>query len=116
MKTAKTCELDAKSFHVLLVLAREPLHGYAVRQAVEDESAGRVRLWPASLYGTLSGLADDGLIAETDSPRGTDDDARRRYYRITAVGREALASEAQRLESLTRLALSRVSARGEGKG
>ena len=101
--------LDAKTFHILLSLAREPRHGYAIRQEVEARTEGGVRLWPATLYGTLSELAEAGLIEETGSPAGPEDDARRKYYAITTAGRGALAAEATRLEDLARMARARLS-------
>jgi DNA-binding PadR family transcriptional regulator len=100
--------MDPKSFHILVVLAGGPLHGYAIRQDVERRTDGDVRLWPATLYGTLSQLEDRGWIEETDSPGGPDDDPRRKYYELTADGRSALAAEAARLEGLARLARSRL--------
>jgi DNA-binding PadR family transcriptional regulator len=100
--------MDPKSFHILIVLAAGPRHGYAIRQDVEARTNGEVRLWPATLYGTLSELEEGGLIAETESPGGPDDDARRKYYDLTSAGRSALASEAARLEELARLARTRL--------
>ena len=93
-----------KGFHILVALARRPLHGYAIRQEVEARTEGGVRLWPATLYGLLSELATERLIEETRGPGGPDDDARRRYYALTAAGRRVLESEAARLERLARLA------------
>jgi len=101
-------ELDARSFQILVSLAPVPMHGYAIRQEVEARTEGAVRLWPATLYGTLAELAEDGLIEETASPEGPDDDPRRRYYALTPAGRAALRSEAARLESLARLARTRL--------
>ena len=95
---------DDKAFHILVALARQPLHGYAIRQDVEARTEGDVRLWPATLYGTLSDLTSRRLIEETDGPGGPDDDPRRRYYGLTREGRRFLASEAARLEALARLA------------
>ena len=95
---------DDKAFHILVALARKPLHGYAIRQEVESRTEGEVRLWPATLYGTLSDLTSRRLIEETDGPGGSDDDPRRRYYGLTREGRRFLASEAARLEGLARLA------------
>ena len=100
--------MDPKSFHILVVLAGGPLHGYAIRQDVEERTEGEIRLWPATLYGTLSALEERGLIAETESPGGPDDDPRRKYYALTAEGRSALSAEAARLEGLARLARSRL--------
>ncbi len=100
--------MDIKSFHILVVLAGGPLHGYGIRREVETWTEGEVRLWPATLYGTLSELEKEGWIEETASPGGADDDARRKYYRLTAAGRSALSAEAARLEGLARLARSRL--------
>jgi DNA-binding PadR family transcriptional regulator len=100
--------MDPKAFHILVVLAREPLHGYGIRQEVESRTEGEVRLWPATLYGTLSRLEDEGWIEETASPGGPDDDPRRKYYALTAAGRSALSAEAARLEGLARLARARL--------
>ena len=104
--------MDPKSFHILVALASAPLHGYAIRQEVEERTAGEVRLWPATLYGTLSELSDAGMIEETSGPGGPDDDARRRYYALTPPGREALSEEAARLESLAALARTRLAPGG----
>lgn len=100
--------MDPKSFHILVVLAAGPLHGYAIRQDVEERTDGDVKLWPATLYGTLSRLEDRGWIEETASPGGPDDDPRRKYYELTAAGRAALSTEASRLEGLARLARRRL--------
>ena len=100
--------IDPKSFHILAVLAGEPSHGYAVRQEVEARTGGAVRLWPATLYGSLASLAEKGLIRETESPGGADDDPRRRYYAITEIGRRALRAEAARLEGLARWAQAQL--------
>lgn len=105
--------MDEKTFRILVVLATCPLHGYGIRREVEERTEGRVRLWPATLYGTLSGLTERGLIEETSSPGGPDDDPRRRYYALTAAGRSALSAEAARLEGLAHLARHRL-ALGEG--
>ncbi len=106
--------LDPKSFQMLVALASGPRHGYAIRQEVEARTEGAVRLWPATLYGTLAELAERGLIEETESPGGADDDARRRYYALTELGRRVLAAEAARLDSLVRLARSRLAFGGAG--
>lgn len=106
--------MDTKPFHILLVLATRPLHGYAIRQEVEERTEGAVRLWPATLYGTLSELTRDGLIEETASPGGEDDDPRRKYYALTAEGRRALGAEAARLEGLARLARRHLALGGAG--
>ena len=96
--------LDTRSLHLLIALARQPMHGYAIRQEVERRTNRGVRLWPATLYGLLAELSERGLIEETESPAGAEDDPRRRYYRLTAEGRRVLGAEAARLERLARLA------------
>src|SRR5438128_9965928 len=91
-------------FHVLLSLAGEEQHGYGIMQEVLDRTAGKVRLWPATLYGTLKRLMDEDLVEESDKrPAPEMDDARRRYYRLTRLGRRVLAAESDRLEDLVRV-------------
>jgi DNA-binding PadR family transcriptional regulator len=84
-------------FQVLLALAEEPRHGYAIREAVETRTGGAMVLWPATLYGVLRDLAHGGLVAELDADEAPDDDARRKYYRLTPEGRARLLDEAERL-------------------
>jgi DNA-binding PadR family transcriptional regulator len=63
-----------------------------------------VRLWPATLYGTLKRLIDADLILESAArPAGSDDDPRRRYYKLTSLGRRVLAAESERLQELVRI-------------
>jgi DNA-binding PadR family transcriptional regulator len=91
-------------FHVLLSLANEEQHGYGIMQEVLERTNGKIRLWPATLYGALERLLDAGLITEaTRRPPADEDDARRRYYRLTALGRRVLAAESIRLEDLVRV-------------
>ena len=89
--------------HVLLSLADQEQHGYGIMQEVLDRTGGMVRLWPATLYGTLKRLMDEDLIEESAArPAPEKDDARRRYYRLTRLGRLVLAAESRRLEDLVR--------------
>jgi DNA-binding PadR family transcriptional regulator len=91
-------------FHVLLSLADQEQHGYGIMQEVLDRTAGKVRLWPATLYGTLKRLIDEELIEESEErPAPELDDARRKYYRLTRLGRRVLAAESARLEELVRV-------------
>ena len=91
-------------FHVLLSLAEQEQHGYGIMQEVLERTDGKVRLWPATLYGTLKRLLDEELIEESDErPAAELDDARRRYYRLTRLGRRVLAAESERLEDLVRV-------------
>src|SRR5512142_2379628 len=91
-------------FHVLLSLTDQEQHGYGIMQEVLERTGGKVRLWPATLYGTLKRLIDADLIEESDErPSPELDDARRRYYRLTRLGRRVLAAESERLEDLVRV-------------
>ena len=91
-------------FHVLLSLADQEQHGYGIMQEVLERTGGKVRLWPATLYGALKRLLDQDLIEESPArPAPERDDARRRYYRLTSLGRRVLAAESERLEDLVRI-------------
>jgi DNA-binding PadR family transcriptional regulator len=99
-------------FHVLLSLADQEQHGYGIMQEVLDRTGGKVRLWPATLYGTLKRLMDEELIEESAvRPAPAEDDARRRYYRLTRLGRRVLAAESGRLEDLVRVIHAKRGAR-----
>jgi DNA-binding PadR family transcriptional regulator len=108
MKPPATCEsflpLKPNWFHVLLSLVDREQHGYGIMQEVLERTNGKVRLWPATLYGTLKRLMDEELIEESAArPAPEQDDARRRYYRLTRLGRRVLAAESERVEDLVRL-------------
>jgi DNA-binding PadR family transcriptional regulator len=91
-------------FHILLSLAEGEQHGYGIMQEVLDRTEGKVRLWPATLYGSLKRLIEADLIEESEErPAPELDDARRRYYRLTRLGRRVLAAESARLEDLVRV-------------
>jgi DNA-binding PadR family transcriptional regulator len=92
-------------FHILMVLADGEQHGYAISRAVSDRTEARVRLGPGTLYRSIQRMLEDGLIEESaERPDPDEDDERRRYYRITALGRKAARTEAQRLADLVNLA------------
>jgi DNA-binding PadR family transcriptional regulator len=92
-------------FHIMLALADGERHGYAIKQEIELSTGGVISLGPGALYGTLRRMLEDGLIDESgERPDPESDDIRRRYYRLTAAGRRLAAAEAERLESLVRLA------------
>lgn len=99
-------KLKTNWFHVLLALGNGPQHGYAIRALVEERTAGEVKLWPATLYGSIRQMEEEGLIAETEAGSGPGDDPRRRYYRLTPRGRAELAAEADRLAALVKAARS----------
>lgn len=93
--------LKTNWFHILLSLATEEQHGYGIMQEVLARSDGKIHLWPATLYGTLAKLIESGLIAESvERPAAELDDARRRYYKLTPLGRKVLDLESARLEAL----------------
>jgi DNA-binding PadR family transcriptional regulator len=93
--------LKTNWFHILLSLSGQEQHGYGIMNEVLERTDGKVRLWPATLYGTLKRLIDEGLIEESDErPAPELDDARRRYYRLTNRGKSVLDAESERLEQL----------------
>ncbi len=91
-------------FHILLSLASGEQHGYAIMQDVLNRTTGKVRLWPATLYGSIKRLIEADLIEASDErPAPELDDARRRYYRLTALGKRVLDAECDRLQELVRV-------------
>ena len=87
--------LSPAVFAVLLALADGDKHGYAIMKLAATAPGGGVQMGPGTLYGTLDRLMRDGLVEET----GLSDDERRRYYRLKAKGRAALAAELERLNA-----------------
>jgi len=85
--------------HILIALGEGEKHGYAMMREVADRTEGKVRMSPGTLYGSIRKMLDDGLIEEAFR-RGSADDERRRYYRLTKFGRAAAAAEADRLAAL----------------
>ncbi len=99
----KFLPLKAQWFHILLSLAGGEQHGYGIMQEVLNRTTGKVRLWPATLYGSIKRLIEAGLIEESDArPAPEMDDARRRYYRLTLLGKEVLDAECERLQDMVR--------------
>lgn len=99
--------LTPAMFHVLLALAGDDLHGYAILKEVEVRTAGEVKLSTGTLYGIIKRLLNDGLIIELRQRPARDDDERRRYYRLAPKGRDLAASEAERLAKVLALARER---------
>jgi DNA-binding PadR family transcriptional regulator len=107
MSNAQT-PLTPAMFHVLLALAGADLHGYAILKEVAQQTAGEAQLSTGTLYGIVKRLLAEGLIAEPRRrPPVENDDARRRYYRLTDAGREVAAAEARRMETLVARARSK---------
>jgi DNA-binding PadR family transcriptional regulator len=93
-------------FHILLALADADRHGYGIAKEVAARTDQAVKLGPGTLYGTLVRLCAAGLVEERRSTAGADD--RRRYYRLTVLGREVARGEAKRLASLVRVARAKA--------
>jgi len=97
--------LPPATFHILLALADEDRHGYAIIQDVEARTGGELRLSAGTLYRSIQRMLDQGLILEPrERPAREDDDERRRYYRITPLGTSVAKAEARRLTHLVRMA------------
>jgi len=97
----KFLPLKMQWFHILLALAGGEQHGYGIMQEVLERTGGKVHLWPATLYGSIKRLMEADLIAESaERPLPAFDDARRRYYKLTALGRSVLDAECARLQEL----------------
>ena len=92
--------LKPAAFHILLALMEGESHGYAIMQAVREQSAGRVPLQTGSFYRHLTGLIEMGLVAEAPAPRSVEDPRRGTHYRLTPRGRQALEFERQYLTSV----------------
>lgn len=105
--------LKPEDFHVLLVLAEGARHGYGIMKQVERESGGEVRLEVGSLYRMIARMLEAGLIE--DAREEGEGEERRRYYRITRLGRKVMEAEARRLEGLVRVLRQRKLV-GEVKG
>ena len=95
--------LPEATFHILMAVADEDRHGYGIIQDVLSSTGGKLKLSPGTLYRSIQRMLEQGLLVETRE-RPEDDDERRRYYRITPLGREVAKAEAQRLQQLVRLA------------
>ncbi|HLK70189.1 MAG TPA: PadR family transcriptional regulator [Bryobacteraceae bacterium] len=93
--------LQPAVFHILVALADRERHGYAIMQDVAARTDGKLKLSPGTLYGSIKRMLHDGLIEELEErPDPEQDDVRRRYYRITRLGREAAIAESGRLAKL----------------
>ena len=95
-----TAPLKPAVFHVLLALAEGENYGYAIMQAVRQQSGGAVPLQTGSFYRHLARLIESGWVVETDGPKTAVDPRRGTHYRLTSAGRQALDAEKRRLASL----------------
>src|SRR6201996_8882933 len=96
-------------FHILLALADEERHGYGIMQDVARQTGEALQLGPGTLYGCLKRMLAAGLVVESDErPDPALDDERRRYYRMTALGKRTVRAEAQRLAGAVTVAMSKL--------
>jgi DNA-binding PadR family transcriptional regulator len=109
---AADAKLKLHWFYILLALAQGDRHGLAIAREVESLSDGRVRLWPATLYGSLDELRARRWIEELAEVPESDSE-RKRYYRLTRAGRQILTAEADHLDRVARLARGRARPRTE---
>ncbi|MGQ0732091.1 MAG: PadR family transcriptional regulator [Acidobacteriota bacterium] len=104
--------LKTREYHVLLALADGARHGLAIARDVQRLSDGGVRLWPATLYGTLDDLLDRGWIEEVQEPPVEESD-KKRFYTLTGAGQRALRVETDRLAAVIKVARARLRRPGE---
>jgi DNA-binding PadR family transcriptional regulator len=102
--------LPEATFHILMAMAEDDRHGYAILQEVATRTDGKLKLSPGTLYRSIHRMLEQGLIQETperhpsEAPASAAHDDRRRYYRITALGTAVAKAEARRLTQLVKLA------------
>jgi DNA-binding PadR family transcriptional regulator len=106
--------LPPATFHILLALAGDDRHGYAIIQDVAQRTGGALKLSPGTLYRSIQRMLEQGLIVEPrERPSEEDDDERRRYYRITSLGNAVAKAETRRLNELVKMARARGFAPGK---
>lgn len=111
----QTLPLTVPVYYILLALTDGERHGYGIITEVEARTGGSVRLRTGTLYNAVRRMLEQGLIEESDErPDPAMDDERRRYYRISAFGREVLQAEAARLEQMVSLARDKNAYAGDG--
>jgi DNA-binding PadR family transcriptional regulator len=105
--------LKHATYQVLLALGDEPLHGYAIMQAVSAMTQGQEKILPGTLYAALARMVDEQLVEES-APRDRDPSGgpARRYYRRTAFGRAVARAESERVRALLDVAVSQKILRG----
>jgi DNA-binding PadR family transcriptional regulator len=114
MPKRKLDPLPSTAFQILLALADEDLHGYGIMRQVADQTGGRMRVGPGTLYSSIRSLLEEKLIEEVDLREDVRlGPERRRYYRLTSAGRELARSEAERLADLLRAARVKKIFRGD---
>ena len=100
--------LSEPVFHILLALADQPRHGYGIILEVEERTGGSIRLGAGTLYSAIKRLRDSNLLEEAGAGEDSGEDPRRKYYRLTALGRELVRAETRRLEGLVSQAHDKI--------
>jgi|SRR5215831_5629618 len=111
---ASLLPLSPAALHILTALAGGDRHGYAIMQEVAQQSDGRYKLGPGTLYDNIEKLISRALIKEASRSSGGDD-PRRRYYQLTTFGRRVLSAEVTRLGDVLRSAKMRLATSGSGE-
>jgi DNA-binding PadR family transcriptional regulator len=108
--------MKPRHYFILLALADEDRHGLAIAREVQRLSDGQVRLWPATLYGSIDELVERGWLGELDTERlrPANESEKKRFYRLTAAGHRALAAETSRLAGVVKVARARMKPRTGG--
>jgi DNA-binding PadR family transcriptional regulator len=105
VKNSVNGPLTPAVFHILLALSIKERHGYGIMKQVRSDSQRRVKMGPGTLYGAIGRMIQAGLISESDRKIDPEmDDERRIYYKITDMGRKALAAELQRYREIVAVA------------
>lgn len=110
-RTNKTADsflpLHPLELRILMILLEGPTHGYALVREIESGGDLPGRIYPANLYRRIRDLLAAGLVEDAEPPTGEEGDSRRRYFRVTGLGREVASAEALRLKRLLDEALAR---------
>jgi DNA-binding PadR family transcriptional regulator len=94
MTSIKEIPLTPAVFYILLALSNQDRHGYDIMLQVRQDSSGKIRMGPGTLYGSIKRMLDAGLIEETEDKSDPNlDNQRRRYYRLTSLGKKLLSAE-----------------------
>lgn len=114
MPKRKLDPLPSAAFQILLSLAESDLHGYAIMRLVEEQTGGRLRLGPGTLYSSIQALLEEKFIEEVvQAAEAGEPPQRRRFYRLTGTGRKQARAEAEKLADTLRVARARKILRGD---
>ena len=108
-KNKANAPLTPAVLHILLALSARERHGYGIMKQVKADSHGKVSMGPGTLYGSLGRMLEAGLIQESNKKVDPElDDERRVYYRISGLGKTALAAELERYRELVTIATQKL--------